>query len=375
MSGTIRHKEHLERQSQKRNQQLQQPSTVAAQSAVNSEKKKKAKHQHQAIIHTSSLISHDIDATDKQAYVKLDRDVFFASETTATAVAADEAAAAHPSFLPNLISSLLPNAATQTALSHVNLHANIVSKLAHRTVMLDNKSVMATTTTTAASATGNTNTQTQLHQSRGRPPKKAKQLAVLSSHQRKQCALLTVPKHTKYEQFLPLHELWKKYAADVLIPPVNSNNIGNSSNNNRNSNKKGNGNNKNSAATDIAADAMIIDTSASATTATAVAAPATAVVIDAQKLLTLDYHGSVLTVTRSVNPSDIGCSGICIQETQHTFKLCSQHDNSTKTIAKKHHVFAVTVIDHCYELHGNHLCYKSSERSVRKWKQRNTMEL
>ncbi|KDQ19292.1 hypothetical protein BOTBODRAFT_170408 [Botryobasidium botryosum FD-172 SS1] len=60
------------------------------------------------------------------------------------------------------------------------------------------------------------------------------------------------------------------------------------------------------------------------------------------KLVKADFHGSILTVRRSKNPSLVGCCGIVIHETENTFKLVTRADK-LKVIPKQNSVFAFSI--------------------------------
>jgi len=48
-------------------------------------------------------------------------------------------------------------------------------------------------------------------------------------------------------------------------------------------------------------------------------------VID-DRLLKTDYHGCVLRVASAPNPSQVGLSGIVVEESKHTFQLITRND-------------------------------------------------
>jgi ribonuclease P protein subunit POP4 len=113
----------------------------------------------------------------------------------------------------------------------------------------------------------------------------------------------------------------------------------------------------------------------------------------AEKLLKADYHGAILTVTQSKNPTFIGLSGLCIQETQQNFRLITS-TNALKTVPKMNNIFQFELklqgsetsspdSDAAaddgrilkFELYGSQICYKSSERTVKKFKSKATIQL
>ncbi|KIK96284.1 hypothetical protein PAXRUDRAFT_826116 [Paxillus rubicundulus Ve08.2h10] len=123
------------------------------------------------------------------------------------------------------------------------------------------------------------------------------------------------------------------------------------------------------------------------------------------KLVKADLHGSLLTVRRSRNPCLVGLSGIVIHETENAFKIVTRKDK-LKLVPKQNSIFAfatpfystlppssserepaqtqqspaepLTVLDRPYiefDLHGNQFCFRSADRSSRKFKSKETIEL
>ncbi|KAH8977756.1 RNase P/MRP, p29 subunit [Lactarius akahatsu] len=136
------------------------------------------------------------------------------------------------------------------------------------------------------------------------------------------------------------------------------------------------------------------------------------------KLVKADFHGSIVTVRRSKNPSLVGASGIVIQETENTFKVVTQKDR-LKVLPKQGSVFVfavplyhtgtkdptasivaaarssnqhsgtdctsrsrderlTTVLDGAhveFELYGNQFCFRATERAGRKFKHKESIEL
>ncbi|KAK2914046.1 hypothetical protein Q8A67_002445 [Cirrhinus molitorella] len=130
------------------------------------------------------------------------------------------------------------------------------------------------------------------------------------------------PEHQKYELFLPLHELWKKYIVDLcngLKPESNPQTI-------------------------------------------------------QQKLLKADFHGAVLTVVRSKCPSYVGLTGILVQELKHIFKIITKEDK-LKVIPKRNSVFSVEIGNFVTHIYGSKFELRSSERSAKKFKVKGTIDL
>ncbi|XP_043101523.1 ribonuclease P protein subunit p29 [Puntigrus tetrazona] len=145
----------------------------------------------------------------------------------------------------------------------------------------------------------------------------------LSAKERRQLKIHQLrPEHQKYELFLPLHELWKQYIADLcngLKPGSNPQMI-------------------------------------------------------QQKLLKADFHGAVLTVVRSKCPSYVGLTGILVQELKHVFKIITKEDK-LKVIPKRNSVFSVELDDFVTHIYGSKFELRSSERSAKKFKVKGTIDL
>ncbi|PRP79612.1 RNase P protein subunit [Planoprotostelium fungivorum] len=139
----------------------------------------------------------------------------------------------------------------------------------------------------------------------------------MNAQEKRKKDMLNVPvDQCQYESLMPLHELWKEYTAKIL-----------KSNNH---------------------------------------APAT--------FLKLDYHGAIVTVTRSKCPTYIGQKGIIVQETENTFKIVTK-ENKLKVIPKAHSEFSLLMEPSLVTIYGNHFCYRTHERSTRKFKPKNTIEI
>jgi ribonuclease P protein subunit POP4 len=93
-----------------------------------------------------------------------------------------------------------------------------------------------------------------------------------------------------------------------------------------------------------------------------------------QQLLKADYHGCVMSVCQSKCPSYVGTTGIVVQETRNTFKLITK-DDRLKVIPKANSVFTFELDGFIFTIHGNHFRVKSSERVVKKFKSKDSVEL
>lgn len=128
-------------------------------------------------------------------------------------------------------------------------------------------------------------------------------------------------KNQRYEMYLPLHELWTGYMQEMLNLTSESN-----------------------------------------------------LKVVYPKLLRADYHGCILKVSRSKCPSYIGTCGILLQETKNSFKIITKQDK-LKMIPKANSVFTFELEGFEFTIHGNHFCFRSSERSARRFKPKATTDL
>jgi RNase P/RNase MRP subunit p29 len=72
----------------------------------------------------------------------------------------------------------------------------------------------------------------------------------------------------------------------------------------------------------------------------------------------------------------VGLKGILLQELENVLKLITAADNRVKTIPKANSIFRMTCGDAIsFTLYGAQLTCRSADRSVRKWKDRSTIEL
>ncbi|CAO3581474.1 unnamed protein product [Absidia cylindrospora] len=96
----------------------------------------------------------------------------------------------------------------------------------------------------------------------------------------------------------------------------------------------------------------------------------------AQRLLKADFHGSILTVTKSKNPLYVGSTGIMIQETMNVFSIVTK-DDKMKKIPKTGSIFLLSTnaCKESFTLYGNQLQFRAAERAVRKFKVKPTIDL
>ena len=139
----------------------------------------------------------------------------------------------------------------------------------------------------------------------------------LTSKEKRKLGLFKLPKQQSYESFIPLHNLWKDYMKDVI-------------------------------------DFGKVTEENKASTAQ-------------QKLLKADYHGALVTVTKSKTPSLIGQTGIIIQETKNVFKIVAR-DDKMKTIPKENCIFTVELEGYVFNIQGSQFRFTAAERIHRKFK-------
>ncbi|KAF4516989.1 hypothetical protein B566_EDAN005591 [Ephemera danica] len=92
------------------------------------------------------------------------------------------------------------------------------------------------------------------------------------------------------------------------------------------------------------------------------------------QLLKADYHGAMVTVSRSRCPSLVGLTGILLMDTRNTLRIISK-DNVVRTIPKEKSMFSITVEDLQFTIFGKHFQIKPNERSTKKIKNRSVSDL
>ncbi|XP_032086160.1 ribonuclease P protein subunit p29 [Thamnophis elegans] len=145
----------------------------------------------------------------------------------------------------------------------------------------------------------------------------------LSAKQRREMRLFEIaPEQQRYEIFIPLHELWKQYIKELCngLKPD--------------------------------AQPQMIQT----------------------KLLKADFHGALVTVTKSKCPSYVGITGIIVQETKYVFKIVTKEDR-LKVIPKRNNIFSLEMDGFVSYIYGSRIQFRASERSAKKFKGQGTMDL
>lgn len=93
-----------------------------------------------------------------------------------------------------------------------------------------------------------------------------------------------------------------------------------------------------------------------------------------QQLIKADFHGAEILVLKSKCPSLVGQGGIVIQDTKNVFRVCSK-DNITRTIPKDVVFLNINLGKMKLQLFGKELSVKPAERTVKKLKAVRAYEL
>lgn len=134
----------------------------------------------------------------------------------------------------------------------------------------------------------------------------------------------------KYTDLLPLHQLWLKYIQSILGDKISSNESHNPIDSNwENIN---------------------------------------------QQLIKADFHGAKISVIKSKCPSLVGISGIIIQDTKNTFRICCT-DDVIRTLPKDAIVIKLYLHEQTLQIFGKQLSIRPTERTVKKFKTAHTFEL
>jgi ribonuclease P protein subunit POP4 len=110
-------------------------------------------------------------------------------------------------------------------------------------------------------------------------------------------------------------------------------------------------------------------------------------IILTSKLSTADFHGALLSVVSSRNPSTVGIQGVVIWESKNSFVVVVKDSPSLKprgirVIEKRGTVFQFTVlygdndeVGHNFQIIGSRFMYRTADRSGRKFKTHNVDDL
>lgn len=86
-----------------------------------------------------------------------------------------------------------------------------------------------------------------------------------------------------------------------------------------------------------------------------------------QQLIKADFHGAEISVFASKCPSLVGMSGIVIQDTKNTFRICGK-DNVIRTIPKDVVIMNIYLNEVKLEFFGKDLSIRPTERTIKKFK-------
>lgn len=87
-----------------------------------------------------------------------------------------------------------------------------------------------------------------------------------------------------------------------------------------------------------------------------------------------DLHGSMMKITRALNPCLVGIQGIVVMETKNSFQMIDKQ-SVLRIIPKLGTSFTLAVHGLVITLSGSSLIMKPSDRAVKKWKRRPTFDL
>lgn len=166
----------------------------------------------------------------------------------------------------------------------------------------------------------------------------------------------------KYENFVPLHQLWLGYMSELLEIRLKT------------EGDEGTGN-------------LVPESVTPADKFKGIPS----VLSIQSKLLKADYHGAQMTVKQAKNPSLVGLEGIMIQESEQTFKIIDSK-NRIKLIPKLHCVFQISLpllVDDApdpdqsesknhslvFNIFGNQFAFRPTERINKKFKSKGFFEL
>ncbi|XP_054714088.1 ribonuclease P protein subunit p29-like [Uloborus diversus] len=153
--------------------------------------------------------------------------------------------------------------------------------------------------------------------------KQKKRKTLLNANELRRLAIFKLdPESTKFQTFIPVHEMWKKYMKDVLQ----------------------------------LTESLPDDLSGIY-----------------QKLLRADYHGCMLAVISSPCANYVGSKGIVVQETRNVFRLITEEDK-IKTIPKKGTVFGFEFCNNVIKIYGDNFCHIPYERTRIKYKTKSIVQ-
>ena len=93
------------------------------------------------------------------------------------------------------------------------------------------------------------------------------------------------------------------------------------------------------------------------------------------RLCRADFHGANVRVTKAKNVSVLGLEGLVVIETRNTLQIITSR-NELKIVPKLNTSFTFDVSGkHSFSLSGSNMMMKTSERAVKKWKNKTPMDI
>ncbi|XP_015924686.1 ribonuclease P protein subunit p29 [Parasteatoda tepidariorum] len=146
---------------------------------------------------------------------------------------------------------------------------------------------------------------------RNKAIQRKKRKTLLNAHEQRELAIFKLdPNATKFQNFIPINELWKQYMKNMLEL-------------------------KESLPSDLSNVHI--------------------------KLAKADYHGCMIVVASSICPHYVGIRGIVIQETKNVFRIITPEDK-VKTVPKKGSIFCFTLGENVFKIYGDNFMKLPYER-------------
>ena len=96
-------------------------------------------------------------------------------------------------------------------------------------------------------------------------------------------------------------------------------------------------------------------------------------------VLKSDLHGCHVKIVRSSCPSFVGRSGFVLVENMNSFVLirrkCDTELSERIIVPKAKNVFELDILGQKYHIYGDHLLCRTADRSSKKWKAKDTVEI
>jgi ribonuclease P protein subunit POP4 len=96
------------------------------------------------------------------------------------------------------------------------------------------------------------------------------------------------------------------------------------------------------------------------------------------EIINQNFHGAIFKVVRSTTPSFVDLEGIMVQETENTFKILTQ-ENILKIVPKGGCVFSFPYEGknkkYQVQIYGDNLRFRSYDRSARRFKRKDRIDM